>query len=135
MNTRLKLTIGALLLAAGCPFAASFAQSGSAVPVMAGGEAEYDACGALGEVTGANSADGKTLEVHSGPDAMFPAVDTLRPGAHVYLCEEKDEWMGVVYGDTDSGCGVSTPWPERKAYEGPCKAGWVPGTHVKIIAG
>lgn len=135
MNTRLKVIIGAFLLAAGFPLSASLAQSGSVVPVMAGGEADYDACGALGEITGANSADGKHLDVHSGPALTFASVGTLRPGDHVYLCEEKDEWMGVVYGDTDSGCGVSTPWPERKAYEGPCKAGWIPGTHVKIIAG
>lgn len=104
------------------------------VPVMIGGDANFDACDALGTVSGLKSAPDNTLSVRSGPGRAFDRLDGLVAGTRVWLCDRKGDWVGVVYGPADR-CGVAMPSPERRAYAGPCASGWVHGRYVELTAG
>jgi hypothetical protein len=99
---------------------------------MIGGEPELDACGATGIVAGLKPVPGNVLSVRAGPGVEFTRIGELRPGDRVWLCDRKDGWLGIVYGEN---CGVSTPIAERAPYTGPCKAGWVSERYVEPEAG
>ncbi len=105
--------------------------------VMVGGEAEFDACGATGQVTGLNPKGDGFLAVRSGPGTSYKERDRLRNGDLVIMCDESGDWIGIVYelGDPDRDCGTGTPIPERTAYDGPCQSGWVHRNWVQLIAG
>ena len=101
------------------------------VPVMVGGEEDFDACGSLDEAT-------TPLEVRSGPGNQYAVVDRLDRGARVTACENAGDggWAGVVYsGEPEPDCGVSSPIPERQPYKGACKSGWVPAAGLTVLAG
>src|SRR5262249_13040638 len=113
--------IGVGLVALAVPFAA-FAQTITLdVPVMIGGTAEFDACGGYGEIVNLKPPD-DYLSVRSGPAATYREVDRLSNGVRVFVCGGKTPWAAVVYpASEDRDCRVGTPWPKRKAYDGPCK--------------
>jgi hypothetical protein len=105
------------------------------VPVMIGGEADLDACGAVGTVSGLKPTPGNTLSVRSGPGREQTRIDGLAPGTRVWLCDRRGPWLGVVYGPPRADCGVSTPRPVRQPYRGPCSSGWVHESYVELFAG
>lgn len=125
----------ALLLSALVEALAAAQSAPAAVPVMVGGMADLDACGAVGKVVGLNPKGDNFLAVRSGPGTNFPKLDELREGALVTLCAEETGWLGIVYSHDDTDCGVSTPRPERAPYRGPCRSGWVSRRYVSPIAG
>ncbi|MEM8575471.1 MAG: SH3 domain-containing protein [Pseudomonadota bacterium] len=102
------------------------------VPVLAGGEADYDACGSQGVVQGLDPNGDGFLAVRSGPSSNYGMLDKVYNGAIVNLCDERGNWLGVVYSHESVDCGVGTPWPRRQAYTGPCRSGWV---FRKFVAG
>ena len=102
------------------------------VPVLVGGEAKLDACSSTGTVSGLKPVPGNFLSVRTGPGVGYARTDKLYPGDRVWLCDRKDGWAGVVYGD---GCRVATPIPERGPYSGPCRSGWVSETFLELEAG
>ena len=59
------------------------------VPVMVGGEADLDACDAVGTVSGLKPTRGNTLSVRSGPGREHNRIDGLAPGTRVWLCDRK----------------------------------------------
>lgn len=101
------------------------------VPVLAGGEAEFDACGAQGVVRGLDPKGDGFLAVRAGPGSKHAMLDKVRNGAIVNLCDRRGDWLGVVYSHETRDCGVGTPWPRRGVYSGPCRSGWV---HRKFVA-
>jgi hypothetical protein len=105
------------------------------VPVMVGGEADLDACGAVGTVSGLKPTGGNSLSVRSGPGREQNRIDGLAPGTRVWLCDRQGAWLGVVYGPPGRECGVSTPSAIRRPYEGPCSSGWVHERYVELLAG
>ena len=108
------------------------------VPVMAGAEAEFDACPSTGTIVGLDPQGDGFLSVRSGPGgSKYREIDRVYNGMHVFICEYKGPWLGVVYsssGETDA-CNVSTNWPRRQAYTGPCEYGWIHSRYVGDIAG
>jgi Bacterial SH3 domain len=122
------------LLAAAAVVFSSHAQAGSAVPVHVGG-LEIDACPTLGVVTGLNPQGDNFLAVRSGPGTDFVKIDELYQGERVLLCDERGQWVGIVYTRDDADCGVAGPQAERTAYTGPCRSGWVFGSYITVIAG
>jgi len=104
-----------------------------AEPVYVGGEADYDACGSVGEVRGLNPNGDNFLAVRSGPGSKNKMLDKVFTGQSLYVCDEKGGWYGVVYGRGD--CGVSSPIDMREPYSGPCRSGWVSARFVEIVAG
>lgn len=107
------------------------------VPVMVGGDAESDACGAVGEVKGLRSGGDGFLAVRAGPGTSYGVVDKIGNGQLLYLCDATDDgaWLAVVYGSGDDDCGVSSPLQARQGYQGRCKAGWVKAAWIEVVAG
>ena len=104
------------------------------VPVMLGGDPLFDACASSGVVSGLNPRGDGFLSVRSGPGSNYGEMDRLYNGAQVHICESRVGWMAVVYGG-GSRCGVGRPWPQRLAYTGPCKYGWISSRYVTGTAG
>ncbi len=97
----------------------------SQVPVIAGQDPGYDACGSIGVVRGLNPKGEGFLAVRTGPGADYAMADKVYSGALLSLCDQRGSWLGVVYSHETTDCGVSTPWPRAGAYAGPCRSGWV----------
>jgi len=125
--------LAALVLA--CLPAASIAQQ-SAVPVIAGQNPGYDACGTVGQVRGLDPQGGDGfLAVRAGPSSNYAMLDKVYNGYQLYICDQRGQWLGVVYSHDNQDCGVGTPWPRAGAYSGPCNSGWVYRKYVADIAG
>ncbi len=105
------------------------------VPVLAGGEAEFDACGSQGVVRGLDPKGDGFLAVRSGPGSGHAMLDKIHNGDIVNLCDQRGSWLGVVYSHETEDCGVGTPWPRRQVYSGPCRSGWVYRKFVADYAG
>lgn len=105
------------------------------VPVLTGGEAELDACGSNGMVTGLNPAGDGFLAVRSGPGSNNAELDRLHNGEPVYICDQSGKWIGIVYTRYGGGCDVTSPLADRQPYTGPCKSGWVHQNWITLMAG
>lgn len=98
----------------------------ASVPVMVGEVEDLDACLGFGTVKDLKHS---LLAVRAGPGSNYEQLDELDNGRQVHICSSSDDevWLGVVYAPagSDLDCGVSSPLPEAKAYDGPCQFGWV----------
>jgi hypothetical protein len=97
-----------------------------------------DACTAAG--TTRRLAPGEALPVRSAPFDTGEQVGTVASGGRFFVCSRSidQKWLGIVYDEGFSlspACGLSDPVPRRRAYDGPCKSGWVSAPLVKLIAG
>ena len=106
-------------------------------PVLVGGESDLDACASLGQVIGLDPAGDNFLAVRSGPGSRNAELDRLGPKRFVTVCDQRGDWLGVVYAPqgSDTDCGTGSPQAERRPYRGPCRSGWVHRGHVEIVAG
>lgn len=105
----------------------------SSVPVMVGGEADFDACGSNGRIRGLDPNGDNFLSVRAGPNSHAREIDRLNEGDEVYVCDGRGRWLGVVYGR--GNCGVTTSIAQRQPYRGGCRSGWVFEDFVDIYAG
>lgn len=106
------------------------------VPVIIGGESDFDACGGSGIIVGLDPKGDGFLSVQSGPGGRpYREIDRLYNGNQVYICGERGKWLAIVYPANGRDCGVGTPWPVRLPYTGPCRYGWVHSNYVRLIAG
>ena len=107
------------------------------VLVMVGGEPDMDACPSGGTVTGLDPRGDGFLSVRSGPGgAKFREIDRVYNGMSLAICDQVGPWFVVVYStDNRAECNVSTPWPRKQAYTGPCRYGWVHSRYVGDLAG
>lgn len=105
-------------------------------PVMYGGEADLDACGGVGEVSGLKSDGENFLAVRALPSIKGSEEDRLSNGQQVIICEEDAPWLGIVYDKSGmKDCGTGSPISEATTYIGPCDTGWVASKYVTLIAG
>lgn len=134
-NAAMKFAALALSVAL-WPAALAGAAPPRAVPVLVGGDATLDACGSLGAVRGLKADGDGFLAVRSGPGAGYAMTDKLGEGREVMMCDQRGEWIAVVYGDSRPGrCAVGSPIAERRPYRGPCRSGWVHGRWIELMAG
>ena len=105
------------------------------VPVIIGGDTSLDACSSNGVVVGLDPNGDGFLAVKSGPGLSYPRMDKLYNGEQIHICGETDSWFAVVYTRARRDCNVSTPWPIRLPYTGPCRSGWVFKRYVQVTAG
>ena len=97
----------------------------------------FDACASFGRVTNLG-ADGQSLPVLAAPAGSAEVIDRIEAGRGVSMCQKVGDWMGVVYApdaDDPIDCGTGSPVPTRRAYEGPCRSGWVDEDFLKLVAG
>ncbi len=99
---------------------------------------EMDACGGYGEITGLNPDGDNFLTVRAAPSTDADEIDRLTSGTGVSMCETADGWIGIVYegsGAAGTGCGVGSPVPNIRDYNGSCRSGWISQRFVELIAG
>jgi Bacterial SH3 domain len=99
---------------------------------------DLDACLSQSEVTGLNPRGDNFLTVRAGPGRDARDIGWLGPGHIVTICEEHEGWLGIVFGPAgrvDEDCGVGSPVPSPRAYDGPCHSGWVAARYVRVVAG
>jgi hypothetical protein len=133
----LSLALAAGLVAASVSQAPAQPAGRIDVPVMVGGEAEFDGCASVGQIVGLDPNGDGFLSVRSGPGGKpYREIDRLYNGNQVFVCGDRGPWLAVVYGPSRDGtCGVTTPWPVRQPYTGPCRSGWIHSRYVRIVAG
>ena len=102
---------------------------------------EVDAC-SIGAIRAGGADGARRVAVRSGPGAQYPVIDSLPPGAAFHSCDGTEEWVGIVYRresdppDSTGSCGgLSSPIAVRRAYDGPCRSGWIAKDAQEIIAG
>jgi hypothetical protein len=136
MGYRSIAILGALSLAAASGLSAQPAAKVD-VPIMVGGSGMSDGCTSLGQIVGLDPRRDGFLSVRSGPGGKpYREIDCLYNGNQIFVCDERKPWLAVVDGrSADGTCGVSTPWPIRQPYTGPCRSGWIHSRYVRIIAG
>jgi hypothetical protein len=108
------------------------------VPIVLGGDKEFNACTGTGEVIGLDSKGDGFLSVQSGPDSPYRKIDRLFNGNKVYICDQRGLWYAVIYSvshELTLECGVNRPWQTRQAYTGPCRYGWVPVHYIRTTSG
>lgn len=132
---KLRYFVSRILVALTLSFWTSSSHAVSSIPVMIGGEPEFDACGGVGEVRNLNPHGDGFLAVRKGPGTEYSKIDRLTNGSQVYFCDKQGEWIGIVYGKSLQDCGVSSPVPRKKPYIGPCQSGWAHRKWLVMIAG
>lgn len=100
----------------------------------------FDACAAAGTTRHLDVAAGDKLPVRAAPFDTAAEAGAVAAGARFFVCTRSHDqrWLGIVYDESGAlspGCGVSRPLNARRAYEGPCRSGWVSSAFVKLIAG
>ena len=98
----------------------------------------FDACPWVG--TTRHVEPRATLAIRAAPFEAAAETGSLPAGARFFVCARSldQKWFGIVHdeaGDLAPLCGVSDPVAAKRAYQGPCKSGWVSSAFVKLIAG
>jgi hypothetical protein len=153
MEAMRRLGLLALLALAGCgeavkddhfqrqpeaPAAAPAPVRTDAVPVRVGElGANFNACGHTGATR--HLAAGAGLPVKAAPFDTAADLGSIPAEARFFICTRSHDqrWLGVVWapdGTLSPACGVSAPATSRRAYEGPCRSGWVPSAFVRLVA-
>lgn len=116
---------------------ASAATSRIDVPIVLGGNEKFEACMSIGQIVGLDPNGDGFLSVQSGPGGRpFREIARLHNGQMVYICTYNGNWLGIVYTKNRSmECNVSSTWPVRQPYTGPCDFGWVHQRYVRVTAG
>jgi hypothetical protein len=96
----------------------------------------FDGCAARGETR----ARAVPVAVRAAPFEAGETIDRLGLGAEFFICSRTHDqrWFGIVYdagGQASARCGVDRPSPQRRPYQGPCAAGWVPSAMVALVSG
>ena len=127
----LTLTLGLVAAAAAAATPDRPVRIGTVAP-------DLDACLSQGEVTGLDAQGDNYLTVRAGPGRDARDIGRLGPGHIVDVCEESGGWLGVVFGPAgrpEEDCGVGSPMPRPRRYDGPCHSGWVAKRYIRIVAG
>ena len=98
----------------------------------------FAACNARGSTR--ERVGGGAVPVRAAPSDQAAAIDQLDIGSEFFICSRTHDqrWFGIVYdegGRAEARCGVGAPIPTRRAYAGPCAAGWVPSSRIRVVSG
>lgn len=150
---RFTLAIGVLFIASACTrqppsgndadlYQANSAVLTPGVQAVRIGEVgpSYPACASSGTVVNVSPAGETYLPLRAAPFAEADEVARIGEGARMFLCSRSldQRWQGVVVPPADApatDCGVTASLPAARAYDGPCKSGWVPTSFVRPVAG
>lgn len=122
----------ALFLIASYPASAADSEK---IPLIGSEGPDLDACAGIGRVATLAS----HLAVRERPEEYARQKDKLAPYTLVWLCENGEEWQGIVYPTGQfqelGDCKVSSPVAEPHPYRGPCRSGWVLARELALVAG
>lgn len=102
------------------------------VPIVLGGH-KFDACQQWGQIVGLDPNGDGFLSVRSGPGGKaFHEIDRVYNGQGVAICGEEGPWRAIIYTTNNQvDCGVSTFWPVKQPYTGPCRYGWAHSRYIR----
>ena len=68
--------------------------------------------------------------LRAGPSVDFAVIATLEAGHVVSMCDERDDWYGIIDGqDINDGqegtCSIGITVTTTQPYVGPCRSGWI----------
>lgn len=101
------------------------------IPVMERASDDLDTC-AYGQVVGLKADGDGFLAVRKGPNSNHQKIDELRNFDKVWLFDEKDGWIGIVYSVTELSC---SPIDQDRPVQTNGKKGWVFGKWIEVLAG
>jgi len=112
-------------------------------PVMVGGQQDIDACPSVAVIVPLREGGDGFVAVRAAPSLKARRLYKLLPGQEVLLCAASadGQWVGIIYpeplgGPDVSECRVSMPITGKaRAYDGPCRSGWVARRLLTVIAG
>jgi hypothetical protein len=98
----------------------------------------FAACHTRG--TTRNLREGNSLPVLAAHYDSAAQQGELQPDANFFVCSRSHDqrWYGIVYdegGQVSERCGLNSPVPNRRDYDGPCRSGWVPSSYVRLVSG
>lgn len=98
----------------------------------------FDACSSVGTMRRLENE--ASLTMRAAPFDYAAEIGTVPAGARFFVCSRSldQKWLGIVLdesGTLTAGCGVSEPVSRKRAYDGPCRSGWVASAGVRSIAG
>lgn len=102
------------------------------VPVMERADDDFDTC-ALGRVVGLKADGDGFLAVRSGPGTDYRKLDELHNEDLVWMFEQREGWIGIVYGIGDAMNCSAIEEDREVPHEG--RKGWVHENWVEIVAG
>jgi hypothetical protein len=157
MKAQRMLALAVLLLVSGCGDRVPRDQAGGGSttppidrgaddPTVLGNVVQPVRVGELGPSFAACAARGETraravpVPVRAGPFEAGETIDRLGEGAEFFICSRTldQRWFGIVYdegGRASTRCGVDRPSTQRRPYQGPCVAGWVPSEMTALVSG
>ncbi|QAY78337.1 hypothetical protein [Sphingosinicella sp. BN140058] len=100
--------------------------------------ANFDACSSVGITRRLENE--AALTMRAAPFDYAAEIGTVPAGARFFVCSRSldQKWLGIVLhesGTLSAACGVSEPVSRKRAYDGPCRSGWVASAGVRSIAG
>ena len=101
------------------------------VPIIEHASGDLDTC-AYGQISGADTNNGKHIAVRSGPGSSYAKIGELKSGTEIWLFDQHGEWHGIVYGVKELSCG---PVKASHSINHPGNMGWVHEKRIKLIAG
>lgn len=75
-----------------------------------------------------------SLRVRSGPSISHPAVGRLYQGQQIFTCNERGEWVGVVYSSVGN-CRPKGAVNRSSALPKGCRAGWAHERWINVTSG
>ena len=75
----------------------------------------------------------KFLEVRGGPGVTHPLIDSISNGRTFIACNERGDWIGIVYGSEDCW----TKLQKVRTFDLPnnCRSGWISRTSAELTNG
>lgn len=100
--------------------------------VEVGGEEHLDACGGWGIAIATTT----LFLVDANGALSFDRVEANQPIIFCDSYQDLDgEFVGVVIPEAGKSCEVSSPIPNRRAYHGNCRSGWIKREFTLLTAG
>lgn len=85
-------------------------------------------------VTGLKRSSGNFLSVRAGPAMSYQRVGGLHGGQDVFTCNERHEWVGIVYGSKGK-CRLRTTLSRAPKLPKGCRSGWAHERWIKVTSG
>ncbi len=75
------------------------------------------------------------LIVRSGTGVNYRKIGRLSEGERIYTCNERGEWIGVVFSRSGSPCGGPSAHGLDVRKTSTCRSGWVHRNWIEIVSG
>ena len=78
--------------------------------------------------------DSSYVSVRAGPSEDFRKTDKLERGHEVFTCDDREGWVGIIYGPAGR-CDLRHTTLRGPNLPRECQSGWIPATSVETTSG